>query len=261
VVAFQLALNFLALPVGLGAWPVSVALLPQLARLYVADAAQRFRDELVAGMALTFFLIVPATVAYLVLPRQLARAVAYGEMSTPAGMALIAASLAALAVGMLGEAGSVIGTHAAYARQDVDSPFRAMLVRTLVSAVGMLAAIVLAHGTAVVIVLGLGVSVGNTVGALHLANTLRSHLPVHGERLGPPFYRALAASAVMAVPAYALARYLPDIYRGPAAHTVALVVAGGAGLVTFVGVQRAWRSPELRALRAGVGDMLARGAA
>lgn len=261
VVAFQLALNFLALPVALGAWPVSVALLPQLARLYVADAAQRFRDELVSGIGITFFLIVPATVAYLVLPRQLARAVAYGEMSTPAGTALIAASLASLAVGMLGEAGSVIGTHAAYARQDVDSPFRSMLVRTIVSAVGMAGAIVFAHGTPVVVVLGLAVSIGNGIGAVHLARTLRAQLPSHGERLGPPFSRAVAASAVMAVPAYCVARYLPEVYAGPGSHTVALVAAGALGLVTFVGLERAWRSPELEALQAGFGDLLARRAA
>jgi putative peptidoglycan lipid II flippase len=258
VVAFQLALNFLALPVALGAWPVSVALLPQLARLYVADAAQRFRDELVAGMAITFFLIVPATVAYLVLPHELARAVAYGEMSTPAGIALIAASLAALAIGMLGEAGSVIGTHAAYARQDVDSPFRSMLLRTIVSAVGMVGAIAFAHGTGVVVVLGLAVSIGNSVGALHLARTLRRQLPPHGERLGPPFGRALGAAAVMAVPVYGVARYLPELLAGRGSDTLALVLAGAAGLVTFLGVQRVWHSPELEALQAGFGHLLTR---
>jgi peptidoglycan biosynthesis protein MviN/MurJ (putative lipid II flippase) len=240
---------------------VSVALLPQLARLYVADAAQRFRDELVSGIAITFFLIVPATVAYLVLSRQLARAVAYGEMNTPAGTALIAASLAALAVGMLGEAGSVIGTHAAYARQDVDTPFRSMLLRTVASAIGMVAAIVFAHGTAVVVALGLAVSIGNGIGAVHLARALRSQLPPDGERLSPPFSRAVGASAVMAVPAYCAARYLPDVYAGPGSHTVALVTAGALGLATFVGLERAWRSPELQALKGGFGHLFARRAA
>ncbi len=260
VVAFQLALNFLALPVALGAWPVSVAMLPQLSRLYLAGAAQRFRDELVRGTAVTFVLIVPATVAYVVLAHPLARGVAYGEMNTAAGVTLIAASLATLGAGMLGEAGSVIGTHAAYARHDADSPFRSMLVRTIVSAVGMVGALAFARGTAVVVVLGLAVSLGNAVGAVQLAAVLRAQLPAEGERLRPALVRASAASAVMVLPAYAIARFLPHLYGGPGARLVALVAAGLAGLVTFVALQRAWRAPELQALRDGFGQMLTRAA-
>jgi putative peptidoglycan lipid II flippase len=261
VVAFQLALNFLALPVGLGAWPVSVALLPQLSRLYLVDAAQRFRNELVKGTALTFFLVLPAAVAYVVLAYPLARGVAYGEMSSKAGVTLIAASLAALGTGMLGEAGSVIGTHAAYARRDARSPFHAMVVRTVVSALGMALALVFAQGTAVVVVLGIAVSIGNAAGALHLAAGLRSHLPAHGERLTPSLLRSLAASVGMVVPAYFVARLVPAVYGGPSSDLVALVAAGVTGLVAYVGLQRAWRSPELGALRDGVGQMLARTAA
>jgi putative peptidoglycan lipid II flippase len=258
VIAFQLALNFLALPVGLGAWPVSVALLPQLSRLYLAKAHQRFRDELVGGTAITFFLMVPATMAYIVLARPLARSVAYGAMSSVAGVTLIQASLAALAVGMLAEAGAVVATHAAYAQQDARSPLYSMLLRTLVSGVGMVGAMLFAHGIAVVIVLGLAVSVGNVLGTLYLAGVLRSSLPHTGDRLGPSLGRAVVASAVMIVPAYLLASYLPLVLPIPGKHLAALLLAAVAGVLAYLAAQRAWGSPELMALRGGVGQMMMR---
>jgi putative peptidoglycan lipid II flippase len=255
VVAFQLALNFIFLPVGLGAWPISVAMLPQLSRLYVAGAAQEFRDETVKGANLTFFLIVPAAVAYIVLALPLARVVAYGEMSSHVGTILVAASLASLAVGMLGEAASVIGTHAGYARHDVRAPFHSMVVRTVVSALGMAAAMVLVQGTAVLVVLGLAVSAGNIGGAVWLASNLRSHLPRSGERIWPSLARTVAASLAMALPVYACSRYLPAL-SGSRSTVLGACVA--VGLVVFLGLQRAWRSPELGALRQGAGHLFGR---
>jgi putative peptidoglycan lipid II flippase len=255
VVAFQLALNFLAFPVALGAWPVSVALLPDLSRYYVAKASQRFRDELVAGTAITFFLMVPAAVAYAVLARPLARAVAYGAMSSPQGVTLIEASLAALAVGILGEAGSVVATHAAYARQDARSAFNSMLLRTVVSGVGMAGAIVFAHGVAVIVVLGLAVSLANLVGTLYLAGLLRSALPRQGQALGPSLARAALASALMIVPAYLLATYLPRVLAIPGQHLAALVVASVVGMCAYLAVQWASGSRELTALRGGFGHL------
>ncbi len=258
VIAFQLALNFLALPVGLAAWPTSVAMLPHLSRLYLAKATQRFRDELVSGTAITFFLMVPAAMAYVVLARPLARAVAYGAMSSAQGVTLIEASLAALAVGMLGEAGSVVATHATYARQDARSAFYSMLLRTVVSGLGMLGALLFAHGVAVVVALGLAVSLGNVLGTLYLAGVLRSSLPKTGERLGPSLARALAASGLMVVPAYLLATYLPTVLPIPAKHLAALLIAAVVGMTVYLGIQRASGSQELTSLRGGFGDMVTR---
>jgi hypothetical protein len=70
--------------------------------------------------------------------------------------------------------------------------------------------------------------------------------------------RSLAASALMVVPAYGIVRLVPLLYGGPGGRLVALLFAGVAGLVTFVALLRAWRSPELDALRGGFGHMLAR---
>ncbi|HEX3426093.1 MAG TPA: lipid II flippase MurJ [Acidimicrobiales bacterium] len=258
VIAFQLALNFLALPVALAAWPVSVAMLPVLSRLHLADKRRRFREELVGGTAITFFLMIPAALAYLVLAVPLARAVAYGAMSSPQGIRLIEASLAALAIGMLGEAGSVVATHAAYARGDARSAFRSMVLRTVVSGVGMVAALLFTSGIAVVVTLGISVSVGNLLGTWYLARVLRADLPSGDARLGRPLLRAAVASALMIVPAYLLASYLPSVVALPGKHLASLLLASAVGLVAYLGFQKALGSEELASLRGGFGRMLLR---
>lgn len=249
VVAFQLALAFFHLPVAVWARPVAVAMLPTLARCYYERASERFQTELVRGAALALLLIVPASVFYAVLSRPLARAVAFGEMATPAGILLVAASLAALAPGVLGEAGFVIATHASYARHDARSPFRAMVVRTAVALAGMVVAFTATEGTALLVTLGLAISAGNIVSAWQLARGLRSE--DGGERLSPALLRAFAASAVMLVPAYLAGVELPAALGGRAAQLLGVILAGVLALATFLAVERAWHSPELSSLRLG----------
>jgi len=130
-----------------------------------------------------------------------------------------------------------------------------MVVRVGVSAVGMIAALLFVHGTAVLAVLGLAVSAGNIAGAVQLASVLRSHLPPTGERLWRPLGRAVGASALMAGPVYACSRYLPQVFTSP---LVVLAVAVLGGLLTYLGLQWAGRSRELGALRLGVSQVLGR---
>ena len=53
----------------MGATPVALSLLPRLARMHENGDMAGFRDTLVRGMALGFFIAVPAAVGYLVLER------------------------------------------------------------------------------------------------------------------------------------------------------------------------------------------------
>jgi putative peptidoglycan lipid II flippase len=257
VVAFQLAFNFMYVPVALGAYPVAVALLPDLSRLYLAGALQRFRDALVRGASLMFFLAIPAAVAAVFLAGPLSRAMAFGEMADARGRVLVAASLTALGVGLLGEAWWVVGTHAAYAREDARAPFRSMIVRIAVTVVGMGVAFSLG-GTAVLVVLGLAVSAGNIVGSVHLAAAVRRRLPRSSVPVMPAVARAAAAALVMAGPAYAVAGLFGSA-PGRLSSVAAIAVAGAVGASLFLAVQWALRSPELRELREGFGDLGRRG--
>lgn len=251
VVAFQLAINFFYLPVAIGAWPVAVALLPRLSRLHLGRARREFRDELVRGSALTFFLSVPAAVGAIALASPLARAIAFGEMGNGRGYSLVAGSLAALAIGVVGEASFVVGTHAAYALDDAPAALRSMVVRMGVSLLGMVAAFAF-HDRAVLVILGLGVSAGNLVGAWHLARAIGRRLPGGGERVGPPLLRAMAASLLMVGPAYAVAVGARRPIGGHAGDVIAFAAAAVVGVAVFVAAQRALRSPELEELRRGM---------
>jgi putative peptidoglycan lipid II flippase len=253
VIAFQLAWNFYVLPAALGARPVAVALLPRLSRLFHADEMRRFRDELVRGISLVAFLIVPAAVAYLTLSEPIARAVTFGQMATAQGQSLIALSLAALGPGVLGYAALLLGTHACYARQDVRTPFSAAVLRAGVAAVGMTLAFLVPAGGIALLALGLTISTADLVGGSRLVLRLRRVLPMGGGvRLGRPLLHTLGASVLMAVPAYLIAHRLPDLVSGRSSAQVAVVTAAVAGAVVFVLVQWWWRSPELALLGHGL---------
>ncbi len=246
VVAFQLALNFYYLPVAVWARPVSLAMLPQLSRL--RDAPRMFHDELVRGASLALFLVVPAAMAYAALALPLAKAASFGEMSTATGITLVAASLAALAPGVLGEAGFVMATHASYARADAGRPFRSMAVRTFITLSGAIVAFHLADGVVLLFLLGLAISASNVTSAWLLGRSLLHGQERGAERLSRPFLRSLTASGLMVVPAYAVANQLPDFLNIPWEDLIAMVIAGIIGAAVFVATQAACRSPELATL-------------
>jgi len=129
VVAFQLALNFYFLPIALGATPVALALAPRLSRMLAPQHAPAFRDTFVNGLNFALFLAVPAAAGYIAIAGPIAHAVAYGGFGTDAGTALIAAALATLAVGILGETAFLVATYACYAREDTRTPMRAMVLQ------------------------------------------------------------------------------------------------------------------------------------
>jgi putative peptidoglycan lipid II flippase len=244
VVAFQLALNFFHLPVAVGARPVAVALLPRLARLSLEQALAKFRDELVRGMAMSLFITVPAAAAYVALAGPLAAAVALGEMANPTGRHLVAVSLAALGVGVVGEALFVLSTHAAYARQDATSPFLSSVLRTGIVLCGMAIALTFT-GTTVLLALGLTMSASNLAAAAHLGTRVARALPPGDERLGPSALRAVAASALMTIPAYFVATSIPLAVPTHLGRVLGVAVAAIVGGCVFLGAQRAWHAPEL----------------
>ena len=251
VVAFSLAMNFMHLPTALGARPVATALLPRLSRLHISGALVRFRDEFVHGLGLVAFLLIPAATFYLVLSEPLAQAACYGDLATTRGVGLVAAALAGLALGALGEGVFAFATYASYAREDARSPFEAMVVRTIVSLIGMSIALVVPEGEATMLALGLAISAGNLASVAWLLRRLLRSMPTGTERIAPPLARALVASAAMAPPAWLVTQVLPDGGGGDPAAIAVMAVAGALGAVTFLGAQVAMRSPELRFFRSG----------
>jgi putative peptidoglycan lipid II flippase len=258
VVAFQFAYNLYALPYALGTRPIAVTLLPRLSRLCHARQARPFRDELVRGASLVAFLAIPAGVAFMVLAMPIAAAVSFGRMATGQGHLLLALSIASLGPGIIGGAALMLGTCACYARNDATSPFRAVLIRAGVGAVGMGLAFTVPASAGALFILGLTISVAELVAGFWLAVRLRRQLPSGRTPLLRPLLRSVAASVLMAGPAYLVAGQIPALLPFGSGR-IAIVVAAATGTAVFVLVHALWRSPELALLTAGLRQLRARG--
>jgi putative peptidoglycan lipid II flippase len=251
-VAFETARTFALLPVGLGARPVAVALLPRLSRLFERGRLEAFREELVRGVALASLVVVPAAVAYATLAAPLAEAISLGAMANTDGTTLIAVSIAALAPGVLGASGFYLATNCSYARHDAASPFRSMILRTGIVLAALPVAFLVTPGPAVLLVLCLATSAADLIATAHLTRRVRAGLPRTGTRLAPALARSAVGSIVMAGPAYLVATRLPGHLHAVWARPVGIAAAVVLGLVLFACLQWLWRSPELGALIGGL---------
>src|SRR6266508_813995 len=251
-VAFQLALNFFYLPTAIVTWPTARALLPQLSRLHHAGHGRSFRGELLRGVTVASFLTVPIAAAYVALSFPLAHALAFGRLGEGGAWRLTALSLASLAPGVVGETWFILGTYAFYARHDVRSPLRSMAIRVGVSLTLMAGAWLTGRGAAVLVLLGLSLSIGSLVGAAHIAWRLRANLPRTGFPLVAPLARTVAASLVMVVPAYLTTLAFRGLPETKPSQLLAVIAATLVGTAVFLGVQTVWRAPELAWLKSGM---------
>ena len=258
VVAFQIALNFYYLAIAVGAAPVALSLLPRLARMHEAGDVVAFRDTLVRGLALGFFITIPAAVGYLALSVPLAHAVSFGRMDGAAGTTMVAASLAALSVAVVGQTAFLIATYASYARKDTRSPLISMLLQAAVC-LSLVSTALLVHGWAVLVVLGLALSVAVTAAACHLTVHVWRGLSQGGsQRLAPSMGKFLVGAALMAGPAWLTATAIGHWLGPPLGARVGITAAAAVGILIFLAVQVAWRAPELGWLAGGLGHLRGR---
>lgn len=262
VVAFQIALNFYYLAIALGATPVALSLLPRLARMHLDGDVSMFRETLVRGLALGFFVTIPAAVAYVALAVPLAHAISFGRMDGAAAVTMVAVSLAALSVAVIGQTAFMIATYASYARKDTRSPLASMLLQAVVC-LALVSIAFFVHGPAILAVLGLALSVAVAVAACHLtARVWRdlggrgAHRLPSGQRLLPSVLKFAAGSAIMAVPAWLTAISIPHWLGRPFGPRVAILAAAVVGAAVFLGVQALWRTPELSWIAEGFGHLL-----
>jgi len=265
VVAFQMALNFYYLAIALGATPVALSLLPRLARMHLSGAEGMFRDTLARGFALGLFVTIPAAVGYLVLAEPLARAISFGKMGSTAGVTMVAVSIAALAVAVVAQTVFMIATYASYARKDVRTPLISMGLQA-VACFSLVGFAQLAHGPAMLGVLGLAFSVAIIVGAGTLLFSLRRQLsagsaraaarphPAAGERPAQSLIKVIAGAAIMAGPAWLVAQLIPDLIGGQLGAVIGIAAAALVGGAVFLALQALWKTPELGWIVGGFGD-------
>ncbi len=257
VIAFQIALNFYYLAIAIGATPVALSLLPRLARMHMDGDSAGFRDTLVRGFALGFFVTIPAAVGYLALSMPFARAISFGKLDSHGAVTMVAFSLAALSVAVVGQTAFMIAMYASYARKDTRAPLISMMLQAAVC-LGLVSTALLVHGPTVLLVLGLALSVAVVTAACHLtARVWRSLIP-GTQRLTPSLIKVVAGSAIMAGPAWLSATAIEHWMRPPLGPRVAMVSAAVIGAAVFLGLQAWWRTPELGWLTGGVSHLRAK---
>jgi putative peptidoglycan lipid II flippase len=255
VVAFQIALNFYYLAIALGAAPVALSLLPRLARQHMNGDTAAFRDTLVRGLALGFFLTIPAAVGYLALAVPLARGISFGRMDGHGAITMVAVSLAALAVAVVGQTAFLIATYASYAKKDTRSPLKSMVLQAIVC-LSVASTALRMHGSAVLLVLGLALAAAVATAACHLMALVWRDLTDGGtERLTPSLAKFVAGAVIMAGPAWVTATTIPHWLGRPLGPRVAIVAAAVVGGAIFLGLQGLFRTPELGWLAGGLGHM------
>jgi putative peptidoglycan lipid II flippase len=252
VVAFQIALNFYYLAIAVGATPVALSLLPRLARMHMDGDVAAFRATLVRGFALGFFITIPAAVGYLVLAVPLARAISFGRMDGAAGVAMVAASLAALSLAVAGQTAFMIATYASYARKDTRSPLTSMLLQAAIC-LGAAGTALLAHGWTVLLILGLGLSAAVSVAACHLTARVWRDLSHRGsQRLMPSLARFAGGAVIMAGPAWLTAIVVAHWLGRPFGPRLGIAAAAIVGGLVFLATQAIWHTPELGWLAGGL---------
>jgi putative peptidoglycan lipid II flippase len=252
VVAVQLAIALLVLPSALGARPIATVTLPRLSRLVHTGKRQQFADEAITGVGLGAFLVTPVAVAYLALAAPIAHAVSFGSLSTGPGQHLLVLAIAACGMSALGDSLMVIASQASFALRDAVSPFLATGVRAVLGIGGMIVGAAIVSGPAVLVVIGISISVADLAAAAVLWWRLRRRMPAPAYGLIPPIVRALASATIMVGPAFVVAWGVGRIGPGHLVSIGALAAAVVTGAAIYLAAQIALRSPELRLLRAAL---------
>jgi putative peptidoglycan lipid II flippase len=248
-VAFQIGYAFFNLPVALCARPVAAAQVPRLAQDSHREVPQAFHALFREGLALTSFVALPAGLLLVGMPGILARAVSFGGMAGAGGSDLAAAAIGGLGLGVFGEAIFIVSTAAAYARGDVTSPLRAVLLRVAMVGLGLPLVCALASGRDLIWALAIMVSLACLAGAAYLYISQTRGLPsVEDGRAGGFLLANLTVSGVAVGAGMLLARELPT-RPGPGQVLVAAAAVGVSG-AAYLALQWLRGSTELRNLLA-----------
>ncbi|TML64235.1 MAG: hypothetical protein E6G17_03275 [Actinobacteria bacterium] len=234
VVAYQIAFTFFLLPHALIAHPIYTALYPQLSEDAEGGRWDDFARRLGHGIRLSALFLLPAAALLAAVARPVLRVVAIGALAA-GGRSLVAPTLAAYAVGLIGYSGFQLLTRASYATGDTRSPTLVNLVVSVGGAGLMIVWSGHAGGAHRVVVLGLAHSAAMLAGAALLLVVVR-------RRTGTSLHSgaALVKSAVCAVAAGVVAQRLVLAFHGAGRGdaSLAIAAAGLAGTAVYFGGQR-----------------------
>jgi putative peptidoglycan lipid II flippase len=250
--AYIAANTFFLLPIGLFVWSITTALAPSLSRSAIAERWTDFTAELSLGVRATLFLILPSTVGFLVLRRPLVEAMLEHGVVTARSVELVTGVLTFLVLGLVQFSIFLVLVRAFYALQDARTPFWinaatiGLNVAINVPMYAWLGVKGLAAGQAAAYTAGVG---------LQLRALRRRTGDLGLQRIARTLLRAGAASAGMGAVVWVAARVI-DLAgpQGLAMQAVALLVATGLGIASYLGLALLLKVEEIVFLRKLVGD-------
>ena len=219
------------LPLAVVGSALGVVLLPMLSRALRAGDERGANDQLNRGLEFAMLLILPATVALLVIPHPVISGVfEYGSF-TAADSVQTAAALAAYSLGLPAYVMAKSLTTPFFARENTATPFRYAVIAVAANiALSLVLSRYYAH---VGIALATAAASWLNVGMLLAALLRRGYMTIDA-RLWSRLARILAASAGMGVALWLAAGYLAAWLDGPLHQRVAaLVLLVGGGLLVY----------------------------
>jgi putative peptidoglycan lipid II flippase len=238
VVAYQAAWVFFLAPYAVLAQPIHSTILPEL--VGEADRPEVFARSVRWALERMALFVLPVSAALVALPELGMRAVVFGETGAD-GAELIAAALAALALGLFPYSAFLLLARAYYALGDSRTPAVAALTTACIGVTVMLVGAAFTTGTARVAMLGLGHSAAFSVGALWLGHSLHGRIgaSIRPQKVGRIAALSVAGGAVAWFVADAVVGADPTRIR----DVVACLAGAGLGAVVVLGGMRVLHLP------------------
>jgi putative peptidoglycan lipid II flippase len=260
VTAFTFAFTVFSIPLSVIGVPLGIVALPTLSRDLARGAVDEFTELMRRALRLILFLILPLVALGIALRVPATSLLFSHGKFTEEGVALVASTLLVLLLALPGEALNTILVRGFYANRDTRTPaIAAVLAVTLNVGIGVFAVNVLGWGLAGI---AAGIAIGSTIEATVLAVLLRRAIPAFdpGAILGagvPVVVGSIAAGLVAAGVLAVLDGNLGGL-AGTARSLLELVLAGGAGGLTYLAAARVLRLPELGLIMRLMSDTLSR---
>jgi putative peptidoglycan lipid II flippase len=226
-VAYQVAWVFFLAPYGVLAQPIHTAILPELSLDAARNDLRAFARSLRWSLDAMAMLVVPGSAAMIALAKPGMTVVAFGEASEN-GVALLAAGVASLAIGLFPYGAFLLLARAYYALGDSRTPAIVAIVTGVIGVVAMGIGALLTEGAARVAALGIGHTVAYVTGSVVLCIGLSRRT---GHAVLPrALPRALGWSAVLGVVGWWIARTIDPAGRLENAALCAVIGIAGAAL-------------------------------